>query len=72
MEVRKCVHMRKCMHSIVCLISVEEALTANQYYPDLQKACKIHKVNILVSPRLDNSSRTLVRGFDLSVTPCIH
>ena len=56
----------------LCLISVEEALTANKYYPDLQKACKIHKVNILISPRLDNSSRTLVRGFDLSVTPCIH
>ena len=54
------------------LISIEEALTTNKYYPDLQKACEIHKVKILLIPKPNNSSRTLVRGSNLSATPCIH
>jgi hypothetical protein len=51
------------------VISIEEALAANKYYPDLQKACETHKV-VLFSPRRNNS--TLVRGSGLSATPCIH
>lgn len=54
------------------VISIEEALTANKYYPDLQKACETHKVEILFSRRPNDSSTALVRGSDLSATPFIH
>ena len=37
------------------LISIEKEFTANKHYPDLQKACEIHRVEILVI--LPNSSR---------------
>jgi hypothetical protein len=52
------------------VISIEEALTANKYYPDLQKACRTHKVEVLLIPRPNKSRRaTLVSGSDVSATP---
>ena len=41
------------------VLSIENALTSNKYYPDLQEACETHRVEILVYS-VDSSGRAVV------------
>jgi hypothetical protein len=58
------------------LISIEKEFTANEYYPELRKACETHKIEILVSSS-DSSGIPVVSAYQrsqlqLSATSIIH
>ena len=58
------------------LISIEKEFAASEHYPDLQKACETHKVEILISSS-DSSGKPVVSAYQraqlqLSATPIIH